>query len=311
MTHLTRENFTGPWAGLPVAWTDDDQLDLDAYSTDVQNCCLAGVPGVYTGGTTGEFYAMEWDEFCQVARTTVDICRQHKVPAMIGCTSTYTAGAVRRAAYAAEIGADAVQIALPFWMEIAEDQIIPFFQAVGQAAGPLAVSVYETTRSKRTLTLDQHESIKAVSANYLMLKANAGTLGYSVEGCQQLNQIVNVFTGESRWATLGPHGVKGCCSSMVYWNPQVTLDFWAQVAASNWEAVERIDPQVQSLFQFIHDEYDDRGFTDTAYDRMGGLATGFLATSMRNRAPYCSPTADDVAILRRWLEAHFPEMIVS
>ena len=23
---LTRETFTGPWAGLPVAWTDDDRF---------------------------------------------------------------------------------------------------------------------------------------------------------------------------------------------------------------------------------------------------------------------------------------------
>ena len=29
MSRLTRENFTGPWAGLPVAWADDDRLDLE------------------------------------------------------------------------------------------------------------------------------------------------------------------------------------------------------------------------------------------------------------------------------------------
>jgi 4-hydroxy-tetrahydrodipicolinate synthase len=293
-----------------VAWTEDHQLDLDAYRQDVKNCCLAGVPGVYTGGTTGEFYAMDWEEFCQVARGTVETCQQHDVPVMIGCTSTYTRGAARRAEFAAEIGADAIQVALPFWMELHHDEVVPFFTEVGQAAGELALSVYETTRAKLALTLEQHQAIKQAVPRYVMVKSNAGTLGCTAEGCQALSQFANVFVGESLWAELGPHGAQGCCSSMVYWNPQVTLGFWEQVAAGNWDEVNRIHQQVMPLFEFLDSEYSGRGFTDTAYDRMGGLASGFLSTSLNNRGPYRSPTAEDVALLRGWFEQHFPEMIV-
>jgi len=310
MSRLTRENFTGPWAGLPVAWTKDDRLDLNAYGRDVEGCCLAEVPGVYTGGTTGEFYAMDWEEFCQVAQCTVEICRQHDVPSMIGCSSTYTRGAVRRIAFASEIGADAVQVALPFWMELPDDELVPFFSELGQAAGELALSVYETTRAKRALTLQQHQAIKQAVPRYLMVKSNSGTLGCTPEGCRALAEFVNVFVGESLWAELGPQGALGGCSSMVYWNPQVTLGFWEQVAAGNWDEVQRIHRQVKSLFEFLDSEYSGRGFTDTAYDRMGGLASGFLATSLNNRGPYRSPTAGDVTLLRNWYKEHFPEMIV-
>ena len=310
MSHLTRDNFTGPWAGLPVAWTEDDQLDLDTYRQDVESCCLAGVPGVYTGGTTGEFYAMDWEEFCQVARVTVETCRHHDIPSMIGCSSTYTRGAVRRAAFAAELGADAIQLALPFWMELAANDVVPFFSEVGQAAGELAVSVYETMRSKLALTLDQHQAIKQAVPRYLMVKANAGTLGCTPSGCRALSELVNVFVGESLWSELGPEGARGCCSSMVYWNPELTLDFWKQVDAANWDEVGRIHKQVGPLFEFLDEEYAPRGFTDTAYDRMGGLASGFLVTSLRNRRPYSSPTEDDVAMLREWYQQHLPGMIV-
>ena len=51
---LTRETMTGPWAGLPVAWSDDDTFDEKAYRINVANCCKVNVPGVYTGGTTGK-----------------------------------------------------------------------------------------------------------------------------------------------------------------------------------------------------------------------------------------------------------------
>ncbi len=124
---LSRATFIGPWAGLPVAWTDDDRFDEAIYRADLTRCCKAGMPGVYTRGTTGEFYAMEFDEFQEIARATIEQCHAFATPAMIGCTSTYTRGAVRRAEFAAEMGADAIQLALPYWLAIANEQIIPFF----------------------------------------------------------------------------------------------------------------------------------------------------------------------------------------
>ena len=307
---LTRDNFRGPWAGLPVAWTDDDTFDEVTYRADVARCCDAGVPGVYTGGTTGEFYAMEFDEFQAVARATVDECHSRNTPAMIGCSSTYTLGAQRRAAFAAEIGADAIQVTIPFWMEVDSRGVELFFQHVSQAAGGLPLSVYETTRCKVTLSLEQHRAIHDRLPNYLMVKSNAGTLGANLDGCRALSEIVNVFTGEGLWKTLGPHGVAGGCSSMVYWNPQVCLSLWRAVESADWDTVRQKSEPVSKLFAFLHEEFGSRGYTDTAFDRLGGLASGFLRTSMRSRGPYVSVSTKDVEKLRSWYEAEFPEMLV-
>ncbi len=306
---LTRETFTGPWAGLPVAWTDDDRFDEATYRDDVVRCCEAGMPGVYTGGTTGEFYAMEFDEFQAVARATVEECKQHGTPAMIGCSSTYSLGVIRRAEFAASIGADAIQVALPFWMEIGEPQIVPFFEQVARAADGLALSIYETTRSKITLTLDQHRAIHDAVSSYMMVKANAGTIGATPEGCAELSKIVNVFVGEGLWGSLGPHGARGCCSSVVYWNPRVCLKMWRELDAKDREAVNRSHERIAPLFEFLHSEFAPKGFTDTAFDRMGGVASGFLKTSLRSRGPYPAATEEDVAVLRRWYQENLPEML--
>ncbi len=306
---LTRETFTGPWAGLPVAWTEDDRFDEATYREDVARCCRAGIPGVYTGGTTGEFYAMELDEFHEVARSTIEVGREQDTPAMIGCTSTSTRGSRRRAELAAELGADAIQVALPFWMEIGESEIVPFFRDVSAAAAGMPLSIYETTRAKRVLTLAQHRAVNDAVPNYLMVKANAGTVGATAEGCRELSQFVNVFVGESRWVDLGPCGARGCCSSMVYWNPSVTLAFWEIVEQGDWDAVRKTDERVQPLFEFLHAEFSPRGFTDTAFDRLGGIACGFLKTSLRSRAPYPSATQDDVERFQTWCREHFPEML--
>ncbi len=306
---LTRDNFSGPWAGLPVSWSDDDRLDETTYRADIARCCDAGVPGVYTGGTTGEFYAMEFDEFQAIARATVEECHARNTPAMIGCSSTYTLGAQRRAEFAAKIGADAIQVTIPFWMEVDRQGIDTLFREVSNAADNMPLSVYETTRCKVTLSIEQHRSLHEQLPNYLMVKANAGTIGSTEDGCRALSKLVNVFVGESLWQTLGPCGARGGCSSMVYWNPQVCLALWRAVEAGDWESVKEQSQPVSQLVAFLHDEFGTRGYTDTAFDRLGGLASGFLQTSMRSRGPYVSVTHDDIEKLRSWYASEFPQML--
>jgi len=306
---LTRETFLGPWAGLPVAWTDADEFDEDAYRAAVARCCEVGVPGVYSGGTTGEFYAMELDEFRAVARATVEECHAHATPAMVGCTATSTRGAALRAAYAAEIGADAVQVALPFWLEVQDAEVVPFFAAVSEASGGLPLSIYETLRAKKTLSLKLHRAVKEAVPNYLMVKANTGTLGITAEGCGALSEFVNVFTSETKWAELGPVGACGCCSAMVYWNPRITLALWVLLQTKQWDVLRDALEPVVALHEFLGSHFGPKGFTDTAYDHMCGVATGFLPMSARSRGPYRSATQEHVEEFRAWCCANFPEML--
>jgi len=306
---LTRDTFVGPWAGLPVAWTDQDEFDEETYRGDVVRCCEARIPGVYTGGTTGEFYAMGLDELKAVARATVEVCHAHDTPAMIGCSSTCTLGACRRAEYAAGLGADAIQVALPFWMEVDDAQIVPFFKDVASAWGDGPLSIYETARSKKALTIDQHRAIKEAVPGYLMVKATGTTVGATAEGCAALSEFVNVFVGETLWATLGPLGAIGCCSAMVYWNPRVTLLLWEKLRTEDWDALRVGCEPVGRLHEFLAETFEPKGFTDTAYDRTGGRASGFLETSLRSRSPYLSATEEDVETWRAWYREHFPEML--
>jgi len=306
---LTRQNFVGPWAGLPVAWTASDEFDEATYRSDVARCCQAGIPGVYTGGTSGEFYAQEWDEFQRIARATVEECHLHATPAIIGCTATSTRGACLRAAFAAEIGADAVQVAMPFWMEVPDDQLLPFMCAVAKAAGGLPISIYETGRAKKILTVEQHFQIHKSLPQYLMVKATQGTVGDSPDGCRALSSIVNVFVGEHRWAELGPFGAVGSCSSVVYWNPVVMLRSWAHLREHNWLELQADCRKVSALFAGLFAAFGSRGFTDTTFDRLGGRATGFLKTSLWNRGPYVSANESDLETMRELFRQHVPEML--
>ena len=306
---LLRDAFRGPWAGLPVAWTDSDTFDETTYRADIERCCQAGIPGFYCGGTTGEFYAMEFDEFRAVAQAMVEECHAHGKPAMVGCTSTYTLGVIRRARVAEELGADAIQIALPYWMELGDADIVPFFRQVADAVPDMPISVYDTGRAKHLLSVNQHREVNAAVPNYLMVKATGASPATTPEGCEALSRMVNVFVSEVSWPELGPKGAVGCCSAMVYWNPRLVLGLWCLLEQKQWNELARQMQPFKALHQFLFEEFAPKGFTDTAYDRLVGLATGFLQTSLRNRPPYPSATPDDVDVLREWCRDQFPELL--
>ncbi len=308
---LTKENFIGPWAGLPVAWSEDDQFDEAVYRSDVEKCCGLGIPGIYSGGTTGEFYATEFDEFTAITKATIETCRKHATPVMIGVSSTYTGGAIKRAEFAASAGAQAIQVALPFWMEVHDTEVVKFFKDVARAAPGLSLSIYETTRAKRVLTLDEHRKIKEAIPNYLMVKANADTIGTTPEGCRGLTDLgINVFVDEgTHWPELGPHGACGCCSAFVYYNPKLVLSMWEDLKKKDWPAVTSGSERIKTVYGFIFKEFANKGYLDSALDRFGGIAGGVLKTSLHCRRPYPSLRPEDVVKLRKWYAENTPWML--
>ncbi len=306
---LSSEEMSGVWAGLPVAWDKNLAFDEDAYRADLERTCKSGVSGVYTAGTTGEFYAMEFDEWKIITKATIEECKKHRTPVMIGVTSTYLIGALRRTIYATQVGADAIQVAMPFWMELDDAHVVPFFKAISDACPQLALTIYETMRAKKTLTINQHRAIKDVTKSYLAVKSNALTIGCTPQGCEELSEFVNVWVGEKEWSRLGPHGANGCASALVYMNPRVILYMLTLLRQKKWDELKPWTDLVNKLTNQGLAPFAQKGFTDTAFDHMMGVATGFLKMNVRSRGTYTSATEEDIQQLQTWMKIHTPQLL--
>ena len=68
-------------------------------------------------------------------------------------------------------------------------------------------------------------------------------------------------------------------------------------------------PSAGGAVHFLVKSFGDRGFTDTSYDRLGGIASGFLRTSVSHRGPYPHATPADVERVRQYYSRHLPEML--
>ncbi|MCM8822789.1 MAG: dihydrodipicolinate synthase family protein [Candidatus Omnitrophica bacterium] len=307
---LTKENFKGIWAGIPVAWNEDESFDEKAYRQDVERCCMAGVLGVYTGGTTGEFYAQEFEEFCRITDATIAECKNAGVPVMIGCTSTYTNGVIRKALYAVERGADAIQLALPFWLSVPDDCVVSFFYDVSKATGKIPISIYcAGDRMKKNLSVKLLNEInKSVPSVYHIKGINVPDDEKEI-AVQELSINFNIFVGEHLLSKLGRYGTIGSCSSLVYLNPAILLYMQKLLFEKNWTELDLWCEKISKIiFEGLRPVLE-KGCEDSAVDRLIGRAAGFLKTSLRCRKPYPFCTQQDLEDFRNWLKNNYPEFL--
>jgi 4-hydroxy-tetrahydrodipicolinate synthase len=307
---MDKEKLKGIWAGVPVAWKDDDTFDEKTYRNDVARCCEVGIPGIYTGGTTGEFYAQEIEEFMAITDATIAECRNAHVPVMIGCTSTCTRLVIRKAKYAAEKGADAIQVALPFWLEVPDRCVAGFFKEVADAIPGIPISIYNAgARMKKTLTpellLEIHEKVPSV----MHIKGVGDTPEMRRNVCSAINPYYRIFVGEHLLAELGKLGAIGSCSSFVYQNPRILLHMQALLYKKKWDELDVLCNKIGFICKEGLKPIIEAGCEDSAIDRLLGRSAGFLKTSLRCRGPYPYCSEQDLQQFRKWLQSNAPEFL--
>ena len=138
MPRLTADQVHGIWGGVTMTWDDDYRFETATYAENIERMIAVGVHGIYTTGSTGEFYAIEYDEFCQMFDIQAELCGKSGVPLQIGCCSDSTAETVKLLQYVAgKPAVGAAQVNLPYWMELTDREVLQFFNDIHLACSDL------------------------------------------------------------------------------------------------------------------------------------------------------------------------------
>ena len=148
---LTRKTLRGVWSALILPWTARDALNKERFAKEIRAYAGTGVSGVYTGGTTGEFYALDDATFAESTRIACKEAHAIGLPVQIGVSALSTRTVKQRIKIANKAQADAVQVALPCWLELKDDEVLRFVTEIAAEAGRTPIVLYVTGRSKRTI----------------------------------------------------------------------------------------------------------------------------------------------------------------
>lgn len=304
---LTRSNLRGVWGALITPWTEDFTLREDRLAEEVTRYARDGLHGVYTGGTTGEFYAQSDVTYARITEVVCRTAMAEKISTQIGCTALSNITTAERIRIAVDSGADALQLALPFWLELKDDEVMSFFRACVRAADDLPIVFYNTERAKRRI---------GPSLLGRLTREFPTLIGMKDTGCspEELREMLDetggfsIFGGEDSLWTHMPHGGMGCYSSLCGLKASLLLDLYELCLQREWEKAKPLHQSVMNLLTAVGPMIDN-GLLDSALDRafriLGGSDVGLECAG-----PYRSFTAAQLDQLHKAIQSLCPEWLV-
>jgi len=93
---LNRQTLKGLWSAVPTPWDERGDIDGGMLARNCEKLASAGVDGIYTTDSDGEFYAIELEEFRRLSGLFGKAMERAGVDAAMGVTWSHTRGVIDR-----------------------------------------------------------------------------------------------------------------------------------------------------------------------------------------------------------------------
>ncbi len=302
---LTKEQLTGMWVAVPTVWDENGNFNEKVFRENIAMLVDAGANGLYITGTTGEFYAMDLDEFKIITNVFLDETAG-KIPVQVGTNCFNTRDTIRQIRYARDKGADAVQFCFPSWMEMPQEHYDQFIIDIYQAVPDIALIHYNTIRTKKLFH----------GRDYVRLIPHIPTLigskaAMSLDDFMELVVYapeLNHFVGETKFALASRWGAKGMYTSWFMMNPDFFHDYYEKCINNDPQAIE-ISKRLIKWHKEGPGQLSKKGYRDPTIDKAYIVMAGWLPGNRYTRKPYMPITDEEFEQLKRTTEKFMPEFL--
>lgn len=118
----------------------DGRFNEPAYRQLIDFWAENGIDGVFPFGTTGEFYAFSNEEYRHVLEVTKDAVRG-RMAIYAGANHITTAGVIRIARIAEEVGVDALSVLTPMFISQTQEELKDYYRSIAEAT-TLPIVIY-------------------------------------------------------------------------------------------------------------------------------------------------------------------------
>ncbi|MDP1896902.1 MAG: 4-hydroxy-tetrahydrodipicolinate synthase, partial [Sulfurimicrobium sp.] len=122
----------GSLVAIVTPMHEDGSLDLDRLRALVDFHLAEGTDGIVIVGTTGESPTVNFEEHCQLIRTTVAHVAG-RIPVIAGTGANSTSEAIELTRCAKEAGADACLLVTPYYNKPTQEGLYRHFKAIAEA----------------------------------------------------------------------------------------------------------------------------------------------------------------------------------
>lgn len=218
----------------------------DTLSDFVEWQIAEGSNGLVPCGTTGESATLSRDEHREVIARTVRVANG-RVPVIAGCGSYSTAVAIELVRAAADVGADATLVVVPYYNKPSQAGLKAHFTAVADAS-PVPVVVYNVP--SRTVADISVETLAEVAKHPKIVAVKDATGNLARVSAQRLacgGDFVQLSGNDDMGLGFNAMGGVGCISVTANVAPKLCSDFQKAMSEGRWEDALKLQDRLYPL----------------------------------------------------------------
>ncbi|MDH1147022.1 dihydrodipicolinate synthase family protein [Pseudomonas mosselii] len=230
---------------------DGEQLDLPALGQSIDRLIAGGSHAIAPLGSTGEGAYLSDSEWQQVAQYSLERIAK-RVPSIVSVSNLTTAGAVRRARFAQQHGADAVMVLPAAYWKLSEAEILQHYRAIG-AAIDIPIMLYNNPATSGTdMPVELILRIVREVDNVTMVKESTGDI-QRMHKLQLLGEGQVPFYNGCNPLALEAFvaGATGWCTAAANLIPELNLRLYQAVQAGELEQAKALFYRQLPLLDFI------------------------------------------------------------
>jgi 4-hydroxy-tetrahydrodipicolinate synthase len=304
---LTRENLHGVWAAIATPFDEHDRFDAGMLRENMRRLHAAGVHGIYTTDSDGEFYAIELEEFRRIVDIFAAESLRLGVPTQVGVTWSNTRGIVDRLAYAAERGILGAHVGHPFFMPMSADSYRVFWGDV-RAAVPesFALIHYNTPRVHNYQRGPDYAVLQREIPNLVGTKHVGADFPEFLTLVSETPELSH-FTSEHAFTPYTMFGARGIYSWFVNFNARYMVEWYEAMRAGRWDEAVHWQRRMHAFMrasEVLHEGGNLHGILGKAI----ASCSPFLVSNNRTRRPYLPVREESLEQFRRIVAEQFEDM---
>jgi 4-hydroxy-tetrahydrodipicolinate synthase len=301
---LNAKNLKGNWATLLLPVNIDDTFNYQKLADEIDMLIAAGVDGIYSNGTAGEFHSQTEEEFDMVNSILSEKCLSAGMRFQIGASNPSPVITLERLKRAVALRPDAIQVILPDWVTVIDTELLNYLQKLASAAGDIPLILYNPPHAKRVLK----------PKDYLLLKEIPQVIGVKVlsgdaEWVAQMKQYaghLSVFVPGHFLASGVTSGIaSGAYSNVACINPKAAQKWWAMMHTDIQRALQ-LERDILKFFATCIAPLQKQGYSNPALDKFLAAVGGFYQVGTRLRWPYKWIPEQQVATVREQAQQLIP-----
>lgn len=303
---LTAQSCRGNWGTLLLPINEDDSIDFQRLSDEIDLLIAAGVDGIYSNGTAGEFHLQRESEFDRISQLLAEKCHARGTPFQIGASHPVPAITLERIQRSKHLDPAAYQVIPPDWVAVNLEEGTNFLKRAAAVAYPIPIVLYNPPHAKKVFQPEDYAALAVEIPTLISIKLMDGDADW-YKRMKEVASAVAVFVPGHHLATGVQNGIaSGAYSNVACINPRAAQHWWETMQTSIEEAVA-VEQQIQAFFSSCIVPFAKRGFSNPALDKLLAAVGNWADIGTRLRWPYRSIPANEVAAVRREARTMLPD----